>query len=180
MLLSLYILEMAVLVENPPSALEKEMKVTEEVTSSKLAEVIHLKEARFDDRGLIHISTVKQKPEIVKYDMKHKTRSAKAKDSDNKSDTTRPLTGVTNDTKPEVDKTDIQSTLSVTVERKPLHNIGANKHFGDFGRTAAGPHMVIGATRPMSSSLEYEKRYLMARRVPAKMVRLATVTMSAK
>lgn len=176
---------MAVLVENPHS-LEKELKVTENVAPTKLAEVIHLKEARFDDHGLLQISTVKHKPEIIKYEMKHKTRSAKAKDTDNKSDTTRPLTGVTNEHKPDVDKSDSQSTtaLSVTVERKPLHNIPAGRSLSDYGRSVGGAPTVIGSAPPMSSPTAYEKGMLSqnnrSRRIPAKMVRLATVTMSAK
>ncbi|VDI72744.1 Hypothetical predicted protein [Mytilus galloprovincialis] len=179
--------DMAVLVENPTS-LDNELKgpVTDDVHHAKLADVIHLKEARFDDRGLLQISTVKHKPEIIKYDMKHKTRSAKTKDTDNRSETTRPLTGLTNENRLEVEKSEIQTTaLSVTVERKPLHNIQPGRSVTDHGRSFGGAHPVhIGSAPPMSSPTAYERGMLIqqhrTRRVPTRMVRLATVSMSAK
>ncbi|CAG2204368.1 unnamed protein product [Mytilus edulis] len=179
--------DMAVLVENPTS-LDNELKgpVTDDVHHAKLADVIHLKEARFDDRGLLQISTVKHKPEIIKYDMKHKTRSAKTKDTDNRSETTRPLTGLTNENRLEVEKSEIQTTaLSVTVERKPLHNIQPGRSVTEHGRSFGGAHPVhIGSAPPMSSPTAYERGMLIqqhrTRRVPTRMVRLATVSMSAK
>lgn len=176
---------MAVLVENPIS-LDNEMKspIADGVTTPKITEVIHLKEARIGDKGLLHISNVRHKPEIVKYESKHKSKSAKTKETDNRSETTRPLTGATTENRFDIDKTEMQSTLSVTVERKPLHNVPIGRSLSEYGHSFRGSHPIIGSAPPLSSPRAQERvmqsQHSRAKRIPARMVRLATVSMSAK
>lgn len=168
---------MAVLIENPVS-LDNEMKSPIADGVSKITEVIHLKEARIDDKGLLHIPNVRHKPEIIKYESKHKSKSAKTKEIDNRSEATRPLTGAT-ENRLDVDKSEMQSTLSVSVERKPLHNVPIGRSISEYGHTHRGSHPIIGSAPPLSS-LDRLNQHGRARRVPARMVRLATVSMSAK
>ena len=169
-----------------------------------IGEVIQLKEAKFnfqfknailDKENIEVVRKYSSFPEkdIIKHDIakKHKTENNNKHKSDldgrTEGSITRPMTENSDHNGWEEGKRDIQTPMSVKVDRKPL--LRARRASSEYGRSTIHRQPIIGPGPNrfdgMPMGVTYDHRGYPSvqgkfSRMPSKLIRLATVTMSAR